>query len=260
MTEDIKKIFRGTRAVYGEQGFDALQHAHVMVIGLGGVGSWMCEALCRTAVGALTIVDADNIEITNANRQSHTTLRTCGHSKTEVMAEHLLSINPKLKLKQIHERLSSQNIEAVLADCPPYVGEAIDDISAKAFIANFLYRRGSTFIIAGGAGGRTDPRRLATGDLACARGDALIARLRNILRKDYGFPKGGEKMKIYCTYSSEKPVYSSKEAYISGDLPAFGAAMTVTASAGLLMAAWLISKITGAGAPGSSANQAGSGH
>lgn len=217
-----------------------------MVIGLGGVGSWMCEALCRTAVGALTIIDADTIEITNANRQAHTSAATCGRYKTEVMAEHLLSINPALRLTRLNVRLTPENTATVLAGCPPFAGEAIDDIATKACIADFLYRRHTSFIVAGGAGGRTDPRRLATGDLACARGDALIARLRNILRKDYGFPKGGEKMHIYCTYSSEKPVYSSKEAYISGDLPAFGAAMTVTASAGLLMAAWLIQKITGA--------------
>lgn len=241
--EDIRRNFRGIRAVYGEEGFEALQAAEVMIVGIGGVGSWLAEALCRSAVGSLVLIDSDRIELTNVNRQSHTTSKTGGLLKTEVLGERLKEINPDLKLRTLALRLSPENIDEVMADAPLYVGEAIDDVEAKAHLCSYLYKHHHEFIVSGGAGGRTDPRRLALGDLSQAKGDALIARLRYLLRRDYDFPKGGEFMNIPCTYSSEKPVYSPKDSYVSGDLPAFGACMTVTASAGLLMASWLMRRI-----------------
>ncbi len=243
MSDEIRKMFRGIRALYGENGFSALQNAHVLVIGVGGIGSWLAEALCRSAVGELTLLDCDKVEITNSNRQLHTTSKTVGEFKTEILRQRFLEINPFLKINVINERLTPENISEVLKDCPRYVNECIDDVEAKAYVADFLFRQGVTFICAGGAGGRTDPRHLEIGDLAQAKGDALIARMRNILRKDYGFPKGGERMNIPCTYSNEKPVYSDKEGYVSGDLPAFGASMAVTASAGLMAASWMIKQI-----------------
>ena len=199
-----KLAFRGIRALYGNDGFEKLQQAHVTVIGVGGIGSWATEALCRTGIGSLTLIDNDTIEITNSNRQLHTTTKTCGQSKAQVLADRLLEIN----------------------------------------VCNYMYHHNTVFIEAGGAGGRIDPTKLNIGDIATANGDALISKLRNKLRKEYGFPSNGKKFNISCTFSNEKPIYSSKEDYISGDLPAFGASMSVTATAGLLISSWIISKIT----------------
>jgi tRNA A37 threonylcarbamoyladenosine dehydratase len=243
MTFDVRKSFRGIRAVYGEEGFQKLQAAHVLVIGIGGIGSWLAESLCRSAVGALTLVDSDTIETTNTNRQLHTGVSTDGKYKTDVLAARFLDINPTLKVDTLKVRLTPSNISEVLKDCPKYVAEAIDDIESKAYVDDFLYKRGAEFIVAGGAGGRRDPTKLGIADLAFAKGNSLIARLRTILRREYGYPKGGIKMRIPCVYSCEKPVYSNKEAYVSGDLPAFGASMPVTAAAGLLMASWIIERI-----------------
>ncbi len=243
MSFEEKKSFRGIRAVYGEEGFRKLQNAHVLVIGVGGIGSWLAESLCRSAVGTLTLIDSDTIELTNSNRQLHTSTSTDGLYKTKVLAKRFLDINPNLNINTLEIKLTPENIADVLKDCPPFVAEAIDDIEAKAYVDDFLARRKTTFIVAGGAGGRRDPRKLDIADLAAAKGNSLIARLRTILRKEYGYPKGGYKMNIPCVYTSEKPVYSEKEAYMSGDLPAFGAAMPVTASAGLMMASWIIEKI-----------------
>ena len=243
MSFEERKAFRGIRAIYGEEGFRKLQNAHVLVIGVGGIGSWLAESLCRSAVGTLTLIDSDTIELTNSNRQLHTTTKTDGLYKTKVLTERFLDINPKIKINTLEVKLTPENIADVLKECPQYVAEAIDDIDAKAYVDDFLAKRKSTFIVAGGAGGRRDPRMLDIADLAAAKGNSLIARLRTILRKEYGYPKGGIKMNIPCVYTSEKPVYSEKDAYMSGDLPAFGAAMPVTASAGLMMASWIIEKI-----------------
>ncbi len=243
MSFEEKRAFRGIRAVYGEEGFRKLQNAHVLVIGVGGIGSWLAESLCRSAVGTLTLIDSDTIELTNSNRQLHTCTSTDGLYKTHVLTKRFLDINPNLKINTLETKLTPENISEILKDCPPFVAEAIDDIEAKAYVDDFLAKRKTTFIVAGGAGGRRDPRKLDIADLAAAKGNSLIARLRTILRKEYGYPKGGLKMNIPCVFTSEKPVYSEKDAYMSGDLPAFGAAMPVTASAGLMMASWIIEKI-----------------
>ena len=101
MTFEKKKAFRGIRALYGDEGFEKLQNSHVTVVGIGGIGSWCTEALCRTGVGSLTLIDSDVIEITNLNRQLHTTVNTEGRTKTEVMREHLLELNPELNIEII---------------------------------------------------------------------------------------------------------------------------------------------------------------
>ncbi len=244
MSYSANLAFRGIRALYGEKSFEKFRNSSVLVIGIGGVGSWIAEALCRTGIGSLTLIDSDLIEISNTNRQSHTLISSYGKPKVEELSARFKQINPEIKINAIQEKITIDNCESILADCPQYIAEAIDDIEAKACIANYLYKNKKTFICAGGAGGRIDPSFLSIGDIALAKGDALIARLRNILRKEYGFPKGGEKMHIMCTYSNEKPVYSQKDAYVSGDLPAFGASMAVTATAGMLAASWLIKQIS----------------
>lgn len=246
MSFESAKAFRGIRAVFGENGYEKLKKAHVLVIGVGGVGSWLSESLCRSGIGELTLIDSDTIELTNSNRQMHTSTSTCGMYKVDVLAKRFLDINPEIKLHLQKVKLTPNNISEILANCPQFVAEAIDDIDAKAYTDHFLYQRKATFIVAGGAGGRRDPRLLDIADISMAKGNSLIAKLRTILRKEYGYPKGGVKMNIPCVFSSEKPVYSGKDAYLSGDLPAFGAAMPVTASAGLLMASWIIEKIVSA--------------
>ena len=243
MVFDKNSAFRGIRALYGNDGFKKLQNSHVTVIGVGGIGSWATEALCRTGIGHLTLIDNDIIEITNSNRQLHTTTQTVGELKAGVLAKRLLTINPLLDIKVLNTKLTTENIDEILKDRDKNVCECIDDIDAKTYIANYLSQHNSNFIVAGGAGGRIDPTCLYVGDVATATGDALISKLRNKLRKEYGFPKNGQKFKITCTFSTEKPIYSSKEDYISGDLPAFGASMSVTASAGLLISSWMINKI-----------------
>ena len=237
---DLSVRFRGIRALYGEEGFQKLQKAHVTVIGCGGVGSWITEALCRSGVGTLTLIDPDTIEVGNTNRQLHTTDLTLNQYKVEALRNRLITINPEIKINTLKITLTKENIPEILKDSPQFIADAIDDLPAKAFLVDYLYKKNKTFIVSGGAGGRVDPCKLKIDDIANAHGDALISRLRTELRRHYNFPKGGEKMGVFCTYSCEDPIYSDNK---SSDLPKFGAAMAVTASAGLLMASWLLNKI-----------------
>lgn len=245
MSFDKRLAFRGIRALYGNEIFEKLQNTHVTVLGVGGVGSWCAEALCRTAVGKLTLIDFDTIEITNLNRQLHTTTKTVGLYKADVLSSRLLEINPEIELDVIKTQMTPDNIDEIMKDRCDYVCDCIDDIEAKAYVCNYLFKKGSTFIVSGGAGGRIDPTLLKIGDVGTANGDALISKLRTKLKKEYGFVGSGQKFKIACTFSNEKPIYSSKEEYLSGEFPAFGASMSVTASAGLLISSWMLKQITG---------------
>ncbi len=232
--------FKGSIRLFGKEGFLRLQNAHVMVVGVGGVGSPCAEALCRAGVGELTLVDADTIELSNSNRQIHTLSSTLGQSKAQALAKRLLDINPNLKVHPQVLMLDEHNIEEFMQNSPLYVAEAIDDIKAKVRVVDYLYKKHKVFVVSGGAGGRIDPSCLHLSDMAKAQGDGLIAHLRTLLRKDYGFPKGGKKMNIMCTWSNEVPIYSIEEGK-----QVFGALMSVTASAGLLMASYLIRSIVG---------------
>ena len=233
MSFDKRLAFRGIRALYGNEIFEKLQNTHVTVLGVGGVGSWCAEALCRTAVGKLTLIDFDTIEITNLNRQLHTTTKTVGLYKADVLSSRLLEINPEIELEVIKSQMTPDNIDEIMKNRCDYV------------FCNYLFKKGSTFIVSGGAGGRIDPTLLKIGDVGTANGDALISKLRTKLKKEYGFVGSGQKFKIACTFSNEKPIYSSKEEYLSGEFPAFGASMSVTASAGLLISSWMLKQITG---------------
>ena len=160
MNFDKRLAFRGIRALYGNDGFEKLQSSHVTVIGVGGIGSWATEALCRTAIGSLTLIDNDTIELTNSNRQLHTTSKTVGLGKARVLADRLLEINPLLDIEVIETKLTPENIDGVLEGKTDYVCDCIDDIDAKAYVCNYLFRHNATFIEAGGAGGRRDPSKL----------------------------------------------------------------------------------------------------
>ena len=188
----------------------------------------------------MTLIDPDTVEIGNTNRQLHTTDLTINQYKVRALKNRHSEIAREIKIHTLEITLTKENIPEILKDCPQFIADAIDDLQAKAFLVDYLYKKNKTFIVSGGAGGRVDPGKLKIDDIANAHGDALISRLRTELRRHYNFPKGGEKMGIFCTYSCEDPIYSDND---DADLPKFGAAMAVTASAGLLMASWLLNKI-----------------
>lgn len=189
---DLDRRFGGLSRLYGPQAPARLQQAHVAVAGLGGVGSWTVEALVRCGVGALTLIDLDHIAESNVNRQIHALTSTLGQSKVDAMAERVLEINPECRLTRIDDFVSPENVAEVLPGPYTVIIDCTDQADAK--IAMILHARalGVPMLLCGGAGGKTDPLALRAGDLSAAVNDALLAKLRNKLRREHGFPRASD--------------------------------------------------------------------
>ena len=207
---DFERRFGGVRRLYGEAGLAKFQAAYIVVVGIGGVGSWAAEALARNAVGAMTLIDLDNIAESNVNRQIHAVDGAFGKAKVTAMRERILSINPSCKVTEIEDFVTPENIENLLNLQTHGIVDCIDDAKAKAALAAFCKAKSIPLVMTGGAGGRLDATRIKTADLAQVNGDKLLAKVRNILRKEYAFPKGKDglnakqtKMNIACVYSDE---------------------------------------------------------
>jgi tRNA threonylcarbamoyladenosine dehydratase len=206
---DFERRFGGVTRLYGESGLAKLQAAHVVVIGIGGVGSWAAEALARNAVGHITLIDLDNVAESNFNRQLHALDGNIGKPKIWAMRERILQINPRCKVQEIEDFISPDNITQLLdfnGDC---MLDCIDDAKAKIALAAFCKTKQIPLVMSGGAGGRLDPTRIKTADLSAVTGDKLLAKVRNQLRRDYHFPKAtntkkSAKFGISCVYSDEQ--------------------------------------------------------
>lgn len=213
---DFERRFGGVKRLYGEAGLKKLNLAHVVVIGIGGVGSWAAEALARNAVGAITLIDLDNIAESNVNRQLHAVDGAFGKAKVSAMRERILSINPVCVVREIEDFITQQNIATVLNFKCDVILDCIDDAQAKIALADFCKRQRISLIMAGSAGGRLDPTRIQVADLAQVTGDRLLSKVRNQLRRDYHFPKAqgsdlkhakkSAKFGIECVYSDEQAI------------------------------------------------------
>ncbi|GGA66142.1 tRNA cyclic N6-threonylcarbamoyladenosine(37) synthase TcdA [Neiella marina] len=258
ITPDNAQRFGGIGRLYGQQQLDWLSLAHVCVIGIGGVGSWAAEALARSGIGQITLIDMDDICISNTNRQIHALDQTQGMVKVDAMAERILSINPSCLVNPIAEFVSSDNQRDLLHDGLDLVVDAIDSIAAKTALIAHCKRNKIPLIVSGGAGGQTDPRQITSGDLAKTTHDPLLAKIRNQLRREHNFTKNPKrKFGVECIYSTEQLVYpqadgsvcatknsSSEDGSIRLDCSAgFGAATMVTATFGLMAAARGIDKL-----------------
>ena len=267
-TPDLDRRFGGVRRLYGEAGLAKFQASHVCVIGIGGVGSWAAEALARNAVGAITLIDLDNIAESNVNRQLHAVDGAFGKAKVTAMQLRILSINPSCKVTEIEDFATPENIEKLLNFPVNGIVDCIDDAKAKAALAAFCKAKKIPLIMTGGAGGRLDPTRIKTADLANVTNDKLLAKVRNILRKDYAFPKGKDginakqkKMEISCVFSDEAvtmPLEANIHAALSdADLTScdlaqpitglncagYGASVCVTAPFGFAAAGLMLSQL-----------------
>lgn len=258
MNEELARRFGGIARLYGLDGLARLQGAHIAVVGIGGVGSWVAEALARSAVGKLTLIDLDDICATNINRQIHARSDTVGQLKVAAMADRIAAINPACQVVQIEDFLTEETLEAYLADDFDVLIDCIDSVRSKAAMLNACKRRKLPVITVGGAGGQIDPTQIKVADLAKVFQDPLISKVRSRLRKDYGFPKGEKaKFGIECVFSSEALRYpqadgtvcATKAAGADGDAmkldcnSGFGAVTMVTGTFGFFAAARAIRKI-----------------
>lgn len=235
--------FERTERLYGTQGVQVLKDAHVCVCGVGGVGSWASEALARSAIGHLTLIDMDEICETNINRQIHALDSSVHHRKAHAMAQRIKEINPECKVTVIDDFLSLDNIATYVDTKFDYVLDAIDSIQSKAALIAHCRRNKIKVICSGGAGGQIDPTQIQVADLSRTIQDPLASKLRNILRKEYGFTTNSKrKFAVDCVFSSEQQQFTQIEE--NGKVSrVFGTSMMVTASFGLVAAAHIVNKI-----------------
>jgi len=200
----------------GDEKMRALFNSHVMVVGLGGVGSWSAESLARSGVGTLTLVDFDEICVTNFNRQIHALDRTVGSQKVDVMAERVQKINPAANIRPIAQFYNSETCSSIFSSRPDYVIDAIDNVTAKCHLLAFCRDQKIPVVTSTGSGGRLDPTAIKSIDLAFTTVDPLARAIRGILREKYGFSRNEkEPFGIPAVYSTE-PALEPMELHYDG--------------------------------------------
>ena len=200
--------FGGLGRLLGQAALERLHTAHVCVVGVGGVGSWTAEGLARSGVGALTLIDLDDVCVTNVNRQLPALDGQIGRPKVVVLAERARLINPLCRVEPVAEFFTADSAERLLSPPFDYVVDAIDRVSNKVRLIAECRRRGRPCVTVGGAGGKRDATRIRAGDLGEATGDDLLRLVRKKLRRDHGIAHGeGVHFGVRCVYSAERPVY-----------------------------------------------------
>jgi len=206
--DSISGRFGGIARLYGADALERLGLAHVAVVGIGGVGSWIVEALARSGIGTLTLVDLDDICLSNVNRQLHALSSSIGKPKTHVMAERLKEINPALTVHELPFFYGESTADRFFSAPYTVVVDAIDSVRQKSHLLASSRSRKQTVVTVGGAGGRVDPTRIQLADLSVSSGDRLLMLVRKKLRQQYGFPREGKgRFRIPCVFSDEPPRY-----------------------------------------------------
>lgn len=241
---DFQRRFGGMARLYGAAAAARLRAIHVVVIGIGGVGSWAVEALARSGIGRLTLVDLDHVAESNINRQVHALDATLGQAKVLAMKGRIAQINAGCAVDCIEEFVTPENAATLLPPCDAVI-DAIDQVRAKAALIAHCRRAGIVLVTTGGAGGRSDPTQLRVDDLARTIQDPLASKVRATLRREYGFPREPKKkFGVDCVYSVEplqRPQAGAcdiDEAGLHGlNCAGYGSSVCVTAAFGLIAAA-----------------------
>lgn len=251
MSNEDNRRFGGIARLYGSAAYQRLRAAHVCVVGIGGVGSWVAEALARTAVGRLTLIDLDMVAESNTNRQIHALEPVFGKAKVDAMAERIAQINPECVIQCIEDFVTVDNMETTLGGGFDVVVDAIDQARVKTAMIDFCKRRKQPIVVVGAAGGQIDPTQIRVSDLSQTVQDPLLAKVRASLRREHGFPRQG-KFGVPAVYSTEALRYPDKGASCDvGSGPAglncagFGSSVCVTSVFGMAAASHAIGLITG---------------
>ncbi|HEX8614553.1 MAG TPA: tRNA threonylcarbamoyladenosine dehydratase [Telluria sp.] len=250
---DFERRFGGIGRLYGDAALARFRGAHVCVIGVGGVGSWIVEALARSAIGQLTLIDLDNVAESNINRQIQALSGTIGQAKIGALAERIAQINPFCKVNLIEEFIDPGNLDQMIgAHQYDYVVDAIDNVKAKAALIAYCRDHQLPMVIIGSAGGKTDPARIELRDLSKTEQEPLLKLVRKRLRNDYGFPRSLKtKFNVDAVFSME-PVSMPEgddSCAIDGDgitglnCAGFGSSMVVTATFGMLAAGHVLRRL-----------------
>ncbi|MCF7675774.1 MAG: tRNA threonylcarbamoyladenosine dehydratase [Akkermansiaceae bacterium] len=256
---DLYHRFGGIARLYGRSGLERLLGARVAVIGIGGVGSWAVESLPRSGVGSLTLVDLDEICVTNVNRQLHAMDGQIGRQKTEAMAERARAIHPGCEVTVVPAFFNERTAAEILDAGFDVLLDAIDTSRHKSLLLAECLRREIFAVTCGSAGGRRDPTRIRVADLAFSGKDPLLAKVRRGLRSDHGFPKvpqtsEPDPFEIEAVFSDEPPRFVQCDGEVSLDRPedselrlncasGLGTATHVTACFGLIAAGRVVERI-----------------
>ncbi|NHB56491.1 tRNA threonylcarbamoyladenosine dehydratase [Acinetobacter sp. 194] len=242
--DEYDRRFAGVAKIYGEDSFNYYEKSHVMVIGIGGVGSWAVEALARSGIGELTLVDMDVVAASNINRQLPAMTSTLGYEKIEVMAERCRQINPRIKINLIDDYLTPDNVAEILEPRPDLILDCIDDVKAKFALMLHCRFNKIPLIVSGGAGGKLDPLKIRVADLSKTEQDPMLAKLRTQLRSKGICKKPKEKFGITCVYSIDNP-FSSAEVCASAGLRCggYGSAVVVTSSFAMVAVSEVLKKL-----------------
>lgn len=246
MNPDHAVRFAGIARLYGGRALDAFSQARVAVVGIGGVGSWAAEALARSGIGHITLIDMDDICISNTNRQIHTLTSTIGQQKADAMCKRLLQINPSCEVSSRLLFITEKNVGAELTGFD-YVIDAIDSVKHKCALLHHCQSNTIRVVTAGAAGGQSDPTLIQYADLSRTFHDPLLSKVRKNLRQHYGFPSDPQRrFGIEAVFSAEQPVFPTPEGEICKtrtvvadslrlDCAAgYGSATTVTATFGFV--------------------------
>lgn len=249
-----ESAFAGITRLYGKDAYEHIRTMHVCVVGIGGVGSWVVEALARSAVGKITMIDYDTIAASNINRQIHTLSSTVDEKKCQAMASRIKEINPQCEVTIIDDFITLDNMSEYMSGDYDYVVDAIDSIKFKAGLIYHCKRNKIPVITTGGAGGLTDPSMISVVDLTKTYNDALAAKVRATLRDQYNFSRNAKKrFGVDCVFSSQQQLYPKEDGSVSHQKPGihgvsldcrfgYGAASFVTGTFGFIAVSHLLKK------------------
>jgi tRNA A37 threonylcarbamoyladenosine dehydratase len=247
---DLQRRFGGLERLYGVDGAAAIRRAHVAVVGIGGVGSWAAEALARSGVGALTLVDLDHVAESNINRQVHALDTTLGQAKVLAMRDRIAQINPRCTVHGVEDFVEPENWPQLLPEGVTAVIDACDAIKAKTAMAAWARQRKALFIACGAAGGKRLAHQVDIDDLVHTTHDPLLAQVRYRLRKFHGAPREGKRIGVACVFSREAVAPPDASCAIEGDgslnCHGYGSVVSVTATFGQCAAGWLLDRIASA--------------
>ena len=244
---DFNRRFGGVERLYGKDAVTLFKKAHICVIGIGGVGSWAAEALARSAVGHLTLIDLDHIAESNINRQIHALSQTLGKSKVLAMKERILEINPMCQVDTVDDFISNENLNALIKQHFNVVIDAIDQASIKTCLALHTLKEKIPLVMTGGAGGRIDPSFIKIADLSLTHGDRLTAKIRHDVKKALQL-KESQKVGIDVVFTDEamiKPEDACEvdEALTGLHCGGYGSSVMITATFGFMAASLALKKL-----------------
>lgn len=245
---DADRRFGGLERLYGVAGAQRIRAAHVAVVGVGGVGSWAVEALARSGVGRLTLIDLDHVAESNINRQIHALESTLGQAKVQAMRERIAQINSDCVVQCIEEFVEPGNWPGLLPAGVDAVIDACDQVRAKTAMAAWALRNKTLFITVGAAGGKRLAHKVDIEDLSKTTHDPLLAQLRYRLRREHGAARDGKKIGIACVFSRESVSQPDASCAVDGDgtlnCSGYGSQVSVTATFGQCAAGWLMNEIS----------------